>query len=251
MLPSLAAQLVQLKVDVIVTAGTPGGLAAKSATTTIPIVLAALGDAVGAGLVSSLAHPGGNVTGLSALSPEVEGKRLQLLKEMLPRLSRVAVLMNPANPVTPLIWKQTQAAAMSARVTVQAVEVRAADAFERAFALITKAKPDAMIVIADRPFLISHRARIVSFAARSRLPAVYTFREFVQEGGLAVYGPNFPDMFRRAATYVDKILKGANPANLPVEQPTKFELVINLKTAKALGLTIPPSLLGRADEVIQ
>ena len=250
-MPGLAAQLVRLKVDVILTAGTPAALAVKAATTSIPIVLAALGDPVGAGLVSSLARPGGNVTGLSALSPELEGKRLQLLKEMVPRLHRVVVLMNPANPVSGLVWKQTQAAAASARVAVQPVEARGANDLGPAFATITKVKADGMIVMPDRSTLIPHRVQIVTFAARSRLPAVYTFPEFVQEGGLVAYGPNFPDLYRRAATYVDKILKGAKPGDLPVEQPTKFELVINLKTAKALGLTIPHSMLLRADQVIQ
>ncbi len=250
-LSSLAAELVQLKVDVIVTSGTPAGLAAKRATTTIPIVVADVGDAIGAGLVLSLARPGGNVTGLSGLTPELEGKRLELLKETVPQLSRIAVLMNPANPFTPLAWKETQTAARALRITLQPAEVRVVDDFERVFAAIRKAKPDAMVVIADRPFLISHRARIVSFAAQQRLPTIYSFREFVEEGGLIVYGPSFVEMFRRAATYVDKILKGAKPADLPVEQPTKFELVINLKTAKALGLTIPQSVLIRADEVIQ
>jgi putative ABC transport system substrate-binding protein len=250
-MPGLAAELVRNKVDVIVTSGTPGGLAAKSATMTIPIVLAAAGDAVGAGLVSSLARPGGNVTGLSTLYPDLEGKRLEVLREIVPKANRVAVLMNPANPFTALAWKETRSAAVGLRMTLLPAEVRAAEDFERVFAAIVKANPDALVVIADRPFLISHRARIVSFAAQRRLPAMYPYREFVEEGGLVVYGPNFVEMFRRAATYVDKILRGAQPADLPVEQPSKFELVINLRTAKALGLTIPRSLLSVADQVIQ
>ncbi len=249
-LPRLAAELVRLKVDVIVTSGTPAGLAAKRATTTIPVVLASTGDPIGAGLVSSLARPGGNITGLSPLYPELEGKRLQLLKEIVPRLNRAAVLMNPANPFTALAWKETRTAAEALRITLLPAEARVADDFERVFAAITKAKPDAMVVIADR-LLLSHRARIVSFAAQHRLPAIYSFREFVEEGGLAVFGPNYVEMFRRAATYVDKILKGTKPADLPVERPMTFELLINLKTARALGLTIPQSVLIRAGEVIQ
>jgi putative tryptophan/tyrosine transport system substrate-binding protein len=201
--------------------------------------------------VSSLARPGGNVTGLSTLYPDLEGKRLEVLREIVPRANRIAVLMNPANPFTALAWKETRIAAEALHITLQPAEVRVAEDFERVFAAIAKANPDALVVIADRPFLISHRARIVSFAAQHRLPAMYPYREFVEEGGLVVYGPNFVEMFRRAATYVDKILKGAKPADLPVEQPTKFELVINLKTAKALGLTIPRSLLSVADQVIQ
>ncbi len=249
-LPNLAAELVRLKVDVIVTSGTPAGLAAKRATATIPIVLASAGDAVGAGLVSSLARPGGNVTGLSVLYPELEGKRLEILREIVPRASRIAVLMNPTNPFTAPAWKGTRTAAEALRITLQPAEVRVADDFEGVFAAITKAKPDALIVLADR-VLISHRARIVRFAAQRRLPAIYPFREFVEEGGLVTFGPNFVEMFRRAATYVDKILKGAKPADLPVERPTKFELVVNLTTAKALGLEIPQSIIIRTDEVIR
>jgi len=250
-MPGLAAELVRLKVDVIVTSGTPAGLAAKRATTTIPIVLAAAGDAVGAGLVRSLARPGGNVTGLSTLYPESEGKRLELLREIVPKATRIAVLINPANPFTALPYKEARAAAKALGITLQPAEVRVAEDFDRVFAAIRKAHPDALLVIADRPFLFSHRARIVSFAAQQRLPAMYPFREFVEEGGLVVYGPNIVEMFRRAATYVDKILKGAKPADLPVEQPMRFELVINMRTAKALGLTIPRSVLSMVDEVIQ
>ena len=250
-MPSLAAELVRLKVDVIVTSGTQAGLAAKRATTTIPIVLAAAGDAVGAGLVPSLARPGGNVTGLSTLLQELEGKRLEVLREIVPKANRVAVLMNPANPFTALAYKEMRTAAETLRITLQPAEVRVAEDFERVFAAIRKANPDALVVIADRPVLFSHRAQIVSFAAQQRLPAMYPYREFVEEGGLVVYGPNFVEMFRRAATYVDKILKGAKPADLPMEQSTSFEMVINLKTAKALGLTIPETLLATADEVIQ
>jgi len=251
LLPGLAVELVRLKVDLIVTSGTPATLAAKQATTTIPIVMAASGDAVGSGLVASLARPGGNVTGMSTVYPEMEGKRLEILRELVPRVTRVAVLMNPSNPFTALAWKETRAAAETARVTVLPAEVRAADQFEAAFAAIAKGKPDALIVIADRPFLISHRARIVAFAAQQRLPSMYPYREFVDEGGLAAFGANYVEMFRRSAIYVDKILKGAKPADLPVEQPTKVELIINLKTAQTLGLKVPPPLLLRADALIQ
>lgn len=248
--PVLAAELVRLKVEVIVASGTPGSLAAQRATKTIPIVVAAVGDAVGVGLVPSLARPGGNVTGLSALTSELEGKRLEVLSELVPKVGRVSVLMNPANPFTALAWKETQAAGAKLRLTLHPAEVRTVDAFDAVFAAIVKTRPDALVVIADR-FLLSNRKRIVAFAAQHRLPAMYPFREFVDEGGLVVYGPDFADMFRRAGRYIDRILKGTNPGDLPMEQPTRFELVINGKTAKTLGLTIPPSLLLRADRVIE
>jgi len=249
--PDLVADLVRLKVDVIVTAGTPGALAAKQATKTIPIVMAVAGDAVGAGLVASLARPGGNVTGSTTIVQELEGKRLELLREVVPRLSRVAVLWNPANPVSPIILKQTQLAAPALGLRLEPiVGVSGVRELEGAFATISRARPDALILLADR-FLLAERTRIVEFAAKRRLPTMYPYREMVKAGGLMSYSPSYPDMFRRAATYVDKILKGAKPGDLPVQQPTKYELVINLKTAKALGLTIPQSLLQRADEVIQ
>jgi putative ABC transport system substrate-binding protein len=248
--PVLAAELVRLKVDVIVASGTPGSLAAQRATKTIPIVVAAVGDAVGVGLVPSLARPGGNVTGLSALTSELEGKRLEVLSELVPKVGVVSVLMNPANPFTALAWKETQAAGAKLRLTLHPAEVRTVDAFDAVFAAIVKTRPDALVVIADR-FLLSNRKRIVAFAAQHRLPAMYPFREFADEGGLVVYGPNFADMFRRAGRYIDRILKGTNPGDLPMEQPTRFELVINGKTAKTLGLTIPPSLLLQADRVIE
>jgi putative ABC transport system substrate-binding protein len=249
--PALAAELVRLKVDVIVASGTPASLAAQQATKTIPIVVAAVGDAVKVGLVPSLARPGGNVTGLSTLYPDLEGKRLEMLRELVPKARRVSVLMNPANPFTAVAWKETQAAGARLRLTLLPAEVKTVDGFEGVFADIVKTKPDALVVIADRPFLISNRKRIVAFAAQHRLPAMYPFREFVDEGGLIVYAPNFADMFRRAGRYIDRILKGTNPGDMPMEQPTRFELVINGKSAKALGLTIPPSLLQRADEVIE
>ncbi len=245
----LAAELVRLKADVILTAGTPGTLAAKQATQSIPIVAIA-GDLVEAGLVSSLAKPGGNVTGLSVLQPELEGKRLELLKEAVPKLSRVAVLLNPANPFTTIAWKATQPAAKALSVELQRVEARGANDLDRALARIKAAHPDGLVVIADR-FLLAYRASIVQFVVKNRLPGMFSFREFAQEGGLMAYEPDFADSYRRAATYVDKILKGAKPADLPVEQPTRFELVINLKAANALGLTFPPSILIRADQVIQ
>ena len=249
--PVLAAELVRLKVDVIVASGTPGTLAAQRATKTIPIVVAAVGDAVAVGLVPSLARPGGNVTGLSALNPDLEGKRLELLTELVPKVQRVSVLMNPANPFTAVAWKEAQAAGPKLGLTLHPADVRTVEAFEGVFAAIVKTRPEALLVIADRPFLISNRKRIVAFAAQHRLPAMYPFREFVDEGGLVVYGPNFADLFRRTGRYIDRILKGTNPGDLPMEQPTRFELVINAKTAKTLGLTIPPSLMLRADRVIE
>ncbi len=250
-LPGLAAELVRLKADVIVTTGTPGTLAAKQATKTIPIVMASSGNPVQSGLVASLNRPGGNVTGLSIFAPELEGKRLELLKEAVPRLSRVALLWNPANPALTVIFQQTQIAAQALRLTLQpVVEVRRVTDFENAFSTIAGARPQALVVLVDR-LLLAHRRRIVDFAANSRLPAMYGYRDYVDAGGLMSYAPSNIDLFRGAAIYVDKILKGANPANLPVQQPAKFELVINLKAAKALGLTIPPSLRLRADEVIQ
>jgi len=250
-LPSLAAELVRLKPDVIVTTGTPGTLAAMQATKTIPIVTTSSGDAVQAGLVASLAKPGGNVTGLTIFGPELEGKRMELLREAVPRLSRVAVLWNSANPAITSVFKQTQIAAQKLRVTLQpVVEVRRVEDLELAFATIAGARPQALIVLVDR-LLLAHRKRIVDFAASRRLPAMYGYRDYVADGGLMSYAPSNTDLHRGAAVYVDKILKGANPANLPVQQPAKLELVINLKTAKALGLTIPQSLLRRADEVIR
>jgi len=249
-LPTLIAELIALKVDVLVTAGTPAALAAKKATSTVPIVMAAVGDAVDSGIVPSLARPGGNITGLSTLYTQLEGRRIQILHELVPRMKRIALLTNPANPFTVLILKSARAATDTLKLTAQVYEVSAAGEFERVFAAIAKARPDAMAVLADRPFLVSNRTQIVQFAAKNRLPAIYPFSEFMDDGGLVFYGPNFPDMFRRSATYVDKILKGAKPADLPLEQPTKFELIINAKTAKVLGLTIPQSLLISADKVI-
>jgi putative ABC transport system substrate-binding protein len=249
--PGFVAEAVQSKVDVIVTAGTPAILAAKEGTRTIPIVMAVIGDPIAAGVVPSLARPGGNITGSTSMTPEIDGKRLELLKELVPRVSRVAVLWNPANPNNAARLKGMQAAAQALRLTLVPV-VGAADGqqLDKGFGEIVTARAEALIMESDRA-LLAQRARIVDFAAKRRLPALYAYREFVEGGGLASYAPSYPAMFRRAASYVDKILKGAKPADLPIEQPTKFELVINLKTAKALGLTIPQSLLQRADEVIQ
>jgi len=249
-LPDLAAELVRLKVDVIVAPAAQNPFAAQQATRTIPIVMTGHPDPVGMGLVASLARPGGNVTGLSALAPEIWGKQLELLKETVPRVSRVAVLGNPTNPGYPLLLREVKVAARSLGVQLQILEARGPDDFERAFAAMTRERAGALLVQLDGMFLL-HRTRIPDLAAKSRLPAMYELREFVDAGGLVGYGPSIRDRFRRAATYVDKILKGAKPGDLPVEQPTKFELIINLKTAKVLGLIIPPSVLVRADEVLQ
>ncbi len=249
-LPDLAAELVRLKVDVIVTAATPAAKAAKNATSTIPIVMADPGDPVATGLVASLARPGGNLTGVSSIAPDLASKRLELLKETVPKISRVAVVWNSAIPPAEVALKELRAAALALGVQLQSVEVQGPNGFENAFAAITKERADALFVFPD-PLTFNNRELIVDFAAKSRISAMFGAREFVDVGGLMAYGPSYPDMFQRAGALVGKILKGAKPADLPVEQPTKFELVINLKTAKALGLTIPPSVLIRADQVIQ
>jgi putative tryptophan/tyrosine transport system substrate-binding protein len=249
-LPELAAELVRLKVDVIVADGTLAPLAAKRATSTIPIVMAAAGDPLGSGLVATLARPGGNVTGMSLMAPDLGGKRLEMLKELLPRLARVAVVWNAANPYSANLFKETQRAGRMLGIEVQSLEVRGPDDLDGAFEAARKQRPDAMITVED-PLTFSYRKRIADFATGQQLPSLHGLREFVAAGGLISYGANIADLFRRAAGYVDKILKGANPADLPVQQPTKFDLVINLTTAKALGLEVPPSLLARADEVIE
>ncbi len=249
-LPELAAELVRLKVDVLVVSSTPGGLAAKKATQTIPVVMVAVGDPVGTGLVASLGRPGGNLTGLSDITVDMSAKRLELVKEVVPTASRVAVLWNPTHLTNPLQLRETQAAAQALGVTVQSLAVQGADEFERAFAAMMRERAGALVVLAD-PLTVFHRSRLANLAAKHRLPAIYPFREQAEAGGLMSYGPHLPDLWRRAAIFVDKILKGAKPADLPVEQPTRFELVINRKTAKALGLTVPPSILIRADQVIQ
>jgi putative ABC transport system substrate-binding protein len=250
LLPDLAANLVLSKVDVIVAAGDPAIHAARHATSTIPIVMVAGADPVGSGLVTSLARPGRNLTGLSALSPELSGKRLQLLTESIPRVSRMAVFWNPADPAKALELREIQATGQALGVQLQLLEVRGPEDFESAFAAMARDRAEALIILGD-PLTLSHRMRIVDLAAKSRLPGIYDVQEFVEAGGLMAYGPSLPDLFRRAAAYVDKILKGAKPGTLPVEQPMKFELIINLKTAKALGLTIPQSVLFLADRVIQ
>jgi putative ABC transport system substrate-binding protein len=247
--PALIEELLALKVDVIVTAGTPAALAVKRATATVPLVMVAVGDPVSTGLVTSLARPGGNVTGLVSIAPDLEGKRLELLREIVPKLSHVILLVNPANAFHVVSEKQVRAAARQLDLKVQFIGVREESEFDHAFDLITRERPGALIMLADRLFL-HHRARIVEFAARHRLPAVYAYRELVEAGGLMSFGPSYPEMHRRAAYFVDKILKGVKPADLPVEQPSKFELVINLKTAKTLGLTIPSSVRVRADQLI-
>ena len=250
--PDLAAELVRLKVEVIVAQGTPAALAAKHATTTIPIVMVGVGDPVGSGLVASLARPGGNITGLSNLSPELVRKQLEFLKDVRPTVSRVAVLWNPANPASHLMVRAADVAAQALGVQLHLVEARGRgpDAFDSAFAAMTNAHADALLVLADNIFF-EHRRRLAELAAMSHLPTMYHGREHVEAGGLISYAASVPDVWRHGATYVDKILKGAKPADLPVEQPTRFELVINLKTAQALGITMPPSLLLLADEVIR
>ena len=247
--PALAAELVRLKVDVIVTAQTSSTLAAKKATTTIPIVMAAVGDPVGAGLVGSLARPGGNITGLSLLNPATAGKRVELLKGILPGATRLGVLGNPTNPWTTLMVGEVEVTAQALGMHLQRLEVERPTDFEAAFGAATRGRAAALIVLEDS-LMNAYIPTIVGLAAKNGLPAAYGLREYVDAGGLMSYGANVSDLFRRAATYVDKILKGAKPADLPVEQPTKFELIINLRAAKAIGLTIPPSLLRRADQVI-
>jgi putative tryptophan/tyrosine transport system substrate-binding protein len=250
-LAALAEELVRAKPDVIVTTGTPGTLAAKRATSTIPIVFASSANPVNAGLVASYARPGGNVTGFTILGPELEGKRVQLIKEAVPGLSRIGMLWNPSNPGTVDFIQQTRAAAAALDLTLQPVkEVRSATDFKEAFAAIAAAKPHAMLVVADRA-MFAHRREIVAFAADQRLPTMYPYRGYVDAGGLMSYAPNDVEQFRRTAVSVDKILRGTKPADLPVEEPVRYELVINLKTAKAIGLDVPWILQQRADEVIE
>ena len=248
--PSLAAELVRLKVDVIVTPNTPAALAAKRATTVIPIVFTAIADPVGSGLVTSLARPGGNLTGLTNLMPEVSAKRLQLLKETFPKIARVAVLFNAQNPGNVRTAKDTQDAAPTLKLKLQTLDAQGADDLRRAFDAIARERADALVVLQDA-FLLNHRVSIADFASRNRMPTIFDAREFVDVGGLMSYGPSRTEMFHRVAFYIDKILKGAKPADLPVEQPAKLELVVNLKSAKALGLAIPLPLLQRADTVIE
>jgi putative ABC transport system substrate-binding protein len=249
-LPGLAAELVRLNIAVIVTYGGVATEAARQATRTIPIVMAVVQEAVATGLVSSLARPGGNITGLSSMSPELVEKQLQILKEVIPKLSRVALLGNPAQNAHALQVRHAQDAARLLGVDLQVLEARDPSENDKAFAAITTERINAVIILGDA-MLLDHRTHIASLATRGRLPIISALSPHAEAGGLMAYGPNISDTFRRAATYVDKILKGAKPGELPIEQPTKFELVINLKTAKALGLTIPPSILLRADQVIE
>jgi len=249
-LPDLAAELVRMKVDVIVVAGGNAALAAKKATSTIPIVIAAASDPVGTGLVASLARPGGNITGLSILSPELSGKRLELLKETVPGITRVAALGYPDNPAYALMLKETQEAARFLGVQLQILEVRSPDGFDNAFRAAKKERAGALNVLSSA-FFTAHRKQLLELAAKNRLPATYHNEEFVENGGLMFYGPSIADSNRRAATYVDKILKGRTPADLPVEQPMKIEFIISLPAAKQIGLTIPPNVLVRATRVIR
>ncbi len=248
--PALVAELLSAKVDVIVTAGTPATLAVTKATSTVPLVMVAVGDPVGTGIVPSLARPGGNITGLSSIAPDLEGKRLNLLREVVPELSRVAFFLNPANAFHTVSIRQARAAAQTLRIKLQSVEVRKSEDLDTAFAAILKERPDALLILADRVFL-HNRKRMMDFCTQNRLPTMVPYRELVEAGGLISYGPSYEYMHRRAAIYVDKILKGTKPADLPIEQPTKFTLVINLKTAKTLDLTVSSELLALADDVIE
>ena len=246
----LAAELVRLKVDLIVASATPPAQAAQKATTTIPIIFVGVIDPAGAGLVANLARPDRNITGLSLLAAQLSGKRLELLKEIVPKLSRVAIIANPVNASNPLQLREAEASARILGVGTQVLEVRAPNDFDTAYLAAVRGRAGAILVL-DDPLSFFERTRIAALAVRHRLPTMYGFRESVKAGGLIAYGTSVPDHYRRAATYVDRILKGARPADLPVEQPTMFDLVINMKTAKVLGLTIPPSLLLRADEIVE
>jgi putative ABC transport system substrate-binding protein len=249
-LPELAAELVRLNVDVIMTIGTLAPLAAKRATTSIPIVMLNAGDPVGSGLVTSLAPPGGNVTGMSLMAPDLGAKRLELLKEVLPQVSRVGILWNAANPYSALVFKASEKAAPILGIALQSIEVRSPNDIDRELPAATQLRLDALITVED-PLTFSQRKRIADFADSNQIPTIHGLREYVDVGGLISYGTNQADLYRCAVGYVDRILKGEKPADLPIQQPTKFELIINLKTAKVLGLEIPPTLLVRADEVIE
>jgi putative tryptophan/tyrosine transport system substrate-binding protein len=248
--PALVAELLAVPVDVIVTAGTPATLAVKKATSTMPLVMIAVGDPVGTGVVPSLARPGGNITGLSSIAPDLEGKRLELLREVIPNLSHVVLFLNPLNPFHTVSMRQALTAAQALGIKLQPLEVRISGELDGAFAAIVREKPDALLILADRVFL-HDRKRMMDFATEHRLPSVNAYRELVEAGGLMSYGPSYEDMHRRAADYVDKILKGTKPGDLPVEQPTKFTLILNLKAARTLGIDVSPMLLARADEVIE
>jgi putative ABC transport system substrate-binding protein len=248
--PTLIAELLTANVDVIVTAGTPAALAVKKATSTVPLVMIAVGDPVGTGIVPSLTRPGGNITGLSSIAPDLEGKRLELLREVVPHLAHVAFFLNPANAFHTVSVHQALIAAQALNIKLQPHEVRKSEDLDAAFTSIVKEKPEGLLILADRIFL-HNRHRMMDFATQQQLPSVNAYHELVEAGGLMSYGPSYEDMHRRAAIYVDKILKGVRPAELPIEQPTKFTLILNLKAAKSLGLEVPPTLLARADEVIE
>src|SRR5258705_1173657 len=248
--PALADELVRLKVDVLLTPGTPGALALKSATKTIPIVFADVTDPVAAGLVGSLARPGGNITGFSSIEALLAGKRLELLKEAVPKISRVAVLWNPHDPSSAQQWKESQLAARELGLQLHSMEVSSADQFESAFKEANQVRNSALVVVSSA-LAFSNQKRLADLAIKNRLPAIYTRGDFVDSGGLISYGPDQTERYRRVAAMIDKILKGTKPADIPVEQPTKFDLMINLKTAKQIGLTIPPNVLVRADKVIK
>jgi putative tryptophan/tyrosine transport system substrate-binding protein len=249
-LPALATELVRLKVDIVITAGPPATRAAKEATSTIPIVMTFDPDPVGNGFVASLARPGGNITGLATLAPELSGKQLELLKEIVPKLSRVAVFGDSIQPGNPQALKETELAAGALGVRLQHLDIRSPTDIEPAFREASKGHANALLVLGS-PVLASQRTQFADLAVKSRLPAIYSRSEFVEDGGLMSYAVSFTDLDRRAATYVDKILKGRKPADLPVEQPKKFEFVINLKAVKQIGLTISPNVLARADKVIK
>jgi putative ABC transport system substrate-binding protein len=249
-LPDLVAELLRLKVDIIVTTGPSTTLAAKKASGTIPIVIASAGDPVGSGLVSSLAQPGGNITGLSLMAPDLDGKRLELLKEAFPKVARVAFLWQPGGARGNLALTEMEAAAKALGLKLLSLEVRSLDDFEGAFARAKKERAQALITTTGT-LINTQQRQVLDFAAKNRLPAIYAYSEFVEAGGLMSYAPNYADLWRRAAYFVDKILKGTKPADIPVEQPTKFELVINLKTAKQIGLTLSPEFLSRANQVIK
>jgi putative ABC transport system substrate-binding protein len=248
--PKLIAELLALNVEVLVTAGTPPTLAIKRATSTVPLVMIAVGDPIGSGIVQSLAHPGGNITGLSSIAPELEGKRLELLREIIPQLSHVAVLWNPLNPFHKASLQHARDAAQVLKIKILAVGIKATDDLDGAFKTIENDRPEALLILADRVFL-HNRVRLMEFATRHRLPSVNAYHELVEAGGLMSFGPSYEDMHRRAAEFIDKILKGAKPGDLPVELPTKFTLVVSVKAAKALGITVSESFLLRADQVIE
>jgi putative tryptophan/tyrosine transport system substrate-binding protein len=249
-LPAMAAELIQLNVDVIISGNTAALLALQRATRTIPIVMLGPGDPLATGLATSLARPEGNITGLSLIAPEVSGKRLELLKELMPKLARVMVLSNPNNRAVVLGLRETQAAAQTLGLKLDSVDMRAPSELDRALSVIVERRPDALVLLSDS-MILSRRAQIATFAVKQRLPSISPFREFAEAGGLMSYGPSLPDIYRRGVGYINKILRGTNPSELPIEQPTKFELVINLKTAKEIGLELPWFLQQRADEVIE